>query len=164
LIQRSRAAVVLCSLLCSIVASAEPSVDRIVIEKSSHRMTLYRGGRQTRTYKVSLGGEPKGPKTRQGDHRTPEGDYVIDARNEHSHYYKSLHVSYPNAADRERARRLKASPGGDIMIHGLPNGERYIGKAHLLHDWTDGCIAVTDEEMDEIWKLVPTGTVVQIRP
>jgi murein L,D-transpeptidase YafK len=125
-------------------------------------MMLYRGGQQIRTYKVSLGGEPKGAKALQGDHRTPEGDYVIDARNEHSHYYKSLHVSYPNAADRERAQKLKASPGGDIMIHGLPNGEGYIGKAHLLHDWTDGCIAVTDGEMDEIWKLVPT--VVQIRP
>ncbi len=164
MISRSRAVVALCSLLCSIVASAESPADRIVIEKSSHRMTLYRGGQQIRTYKVSLGGEPKGAKTRQGDHRTPEGDYVIDARNEHSHYYKSLHVSYPNAADRERARKLRANPGGDIMIHGLPNGEGDIGKAHLLHDWTDGCIAVTDEEMDEIWKLVPTGTVVQIRP
>jgi murein L,D-transpeptidase YafK len=162
--QRSRAALVLCSLLCSVAAPAETPADRIVIEKSSHRMMLYRGGQQIRTYKVSLGGEPKGAKALQGDHRTPEGDYVIDARNEHSHYYKSLHVSYPNAADRERAQKLKASPGGDIMIHGLPNGEGYIGKAHLLHDWTDGCIAVTDGEMDEIWKLVPTGTVVQIRP
>ena len=162
--QRSRAMAVLCSLLYSIVAFAELPADRIVIDKSAHLMTLYRSGQQIRAYKVSLGGEPKGPKTRQGDHRTPEGDYVIDARNEHSHYYKSLHVSYPNAADRDRARKLKANPGGDIMIHGLPNGEGYIGKAHLLHDWTDGCIAVTDEEMDEIWKLVPTGTVVQIQP
>lgn len=127
-------------------------------------MTLYRGEVQLHRYRVALGGEPKGAKTRQGDHRTPEGEYVIDSRNEHSHYYKALHVSYPNETDRQRARMLGVSPGGDIMIHGLPNGEGFIGKAHLLHDWTDGCIAVTNEEMDEIWKLVSIHTVVQIRP
>jgi murein L,D-transpeptidase YafK len=143
---------------------AEEPADRIVIEKAAHRMTLYRNGQPIHTYKVSLGGEPKGPKTQQGDHKTPEGDYIIDARNEHSHYYKSLHISYPNSTDRERAHKLGLSPGGDIMIHGLPNGESFIGKAHLLHDWTDGCIAVTDEEMDEIWTLVRTPTPVQIKP
>lgn len=127
-------------------------------------MTFYRKGATVRSYNVALGSEVKGAKTRRGDHKTPEGHYVIDARNEHSRYYKSLHISYPNAEDRERARRLGVDPGGDIMIHGLPNGEGFIGKAHVLHDWTDGCIAVTDEEMDEIWKIVPVGTRVEILP
>lgn len=143
---------------------AEEPADRIVIEKSARKMTLYRNGDPIHTYKVALGGEPKGPKTQQGDHKTPEGEYIIDARNEHSHYYKSLHISYPNPADRERAHKLGLSPGGDIMIHGLPNREGFIGKAHVLHDWTDGCIAVTDEEMDEIWPLIRTPTPVQIKP
>ena len=151
-------------LLFSAAAMAEKPADRIVIEKAARTLTLYRAGALVHAYKVALGGEPKGPKTRQGDHRTPEGNYTIDSRVEHSHYYKALHVSYPNAADRERARKLGASPGGDIMIHGRPNGLGSVGKAHLLHDWTDGCIAVTDEEMDEIWKLVPTGTKVEIKP
>ena len=151
-------------LFFSICASAEKPVDRIVVEKAARTMTLYRGDQKVHTYKVALGSEPKGAKTQQGDHRTPEGKYSIDARNEHSHYYKSLHISYPNESDRQRARKLRVSTGGDIMIHGLPNGYGAIGKAHLLHDWTDGCVAVTDEEMDEIWKLVPIGTAVEIRP
>ncbi|ABF42771.1 ErfK/YbiS/YcfS/YnhG [Candidatus Koribacter versatilis Ellin345] len=148
----------------SLSLSAEEPADRIVIEKSAHRMALYRSGLLVHQYKVSLGGQPVGPKTRQGDHRTPEGQYFIEGRNEHSHYYKSLRISYPNATDLQRAREQKVSPGGDIMIHGLPNGERFIGKLHLLHDWTEGCIAVTDEEMDEIWALVRVGTPVEIRP
>jgi murein L,D-transpeptidase YafK len=151
-------------LLMSVFASGEKPVNRILVEKSARTLTLYRDDEMVKTYKVALGSEPKGAKRQQGDHRTPEGSYTIDARNGHSHYYKSLHVSYPNTADRGRARKARVSPGGDIMIHGLPNGYGAIGKAHLLHDWTDGCIAVTDEEMDEIWKLVPVGTAVEIRP
>lgn len=143
---------------------AELPADRILIEKSAHRMTLFHAGKELHTYKVSLGSEPRGAKAQQGDHRTPEGKYIIDSRNAHSHYYKALHISYPNETDRERARKLGVSPGGDIMIHGLPNGQGFVGKAHLLHDWTDGCVAVTNQEMDEIWKLVPTGTPVEIRP
>ena len=90
--------------------------------------------------------------------------YILDRRNEHSHYYRAIHVSYPNADDRARARRLGVSAGGDIMIHGLPNGYGWIGKEHRARDWTDGCIAVTNEEMDEIWKVVPNGTPIEIRP
>ena len=104
------------------------------------------------------------PKTYKGDNRTPEGFYTIDGRNPGSHYHRSIHVSYPNAQDRARAKKLGKDPGGDIFIHGLPNGQGWIGKAHVLHDWTLGCIAVTDEEIEEIWKLVPNGTVVEIRP
>ncbi len=94
----------------------------------------------------------------------PEGHYVIDARNAQSHYHKALHVSYPNPEDRRRAAKQGVAPGGDIMIHGLPNGLGAIGSAHLLHDWTAGCVAVTDAQIDEIWTLVPTGTPVEIRP
>jgi murein L,D-transpeptidase YafK len=121
-------------------------------------------GKVLKTYKVALGKHPVGPKTREGDMRTPEGLYRIDGRNAHSQFHKSLHISYPNARDRERAQKLGVKPGGDIMIHGLPNGQGSVGKAHLQSDWTWGCIAVTDEEIEEIWRLVPDGTVIEIRP
>jgi murein L,D-transpeptidase YafK len=117
-----------------------------------------------RSYRVALGGNPVGPKRRRGDGKTPEGLYTITARNSGSAFHRSLRISYPNAADRARARRDGVNPGGDIMIHGLPNGRGYIGKAHRLVDWTDGCIAVTDEEIEEIWRLAPNGTPVQIDP
>jgi len=101
---------------------------------------------------------------REGDARTPEGHYTIDSKTAASHYHKGLHVSYPNAEDRKRAAKLGASPGGAIMIHGLPNGKGWVGAGHRLYDWTLGCIAVTDEEIDEIWELVTVGTPVEIRP
>lgn len=138
--------------------------DSILILKKDHLLELMAGGRVIRTYKVALGTGGLAAKDRQGDGRTPEGRYIIDSRNEHSAYYKSLHISYPNTEDRRRAARLGVSPGGDIMIHGLPNGKGWIGAGHRLYDWTLGCVAVTDEEMDEIWKMVPVGTPVEIRP
>jgi murein L,D-transpeptidase YafK len=142
---------------------AQPRVDRIV-HKRARTMELIRAGQVIKTYKIALGGDPLGPKTRQGDHRTPEGLYVIDRRNSHSQFHRSLHISYPNAADREHARKLGVSPGGDIYVHGLPNGYGFIGSAHRARDWTDGCIAVTDQEIEEIWKLVDNGTPVEMRP
>jgi murein L,D-transpeptidase YafK len=148
----------------SSLVHAEARADRILIEKSAHQMTLFRAGIALHTYKVSLGTVAIGAKTQQGDHRTPEGNYVIDGRVDHSRFYKALHVSYPNAADRARAAKLHVNPGGDIMIHGLPNGTGFVGKAHLLRDWTNGCVAVTNNEMDEIWSLVSKGTKVEIRP
>jgi len=141
-----------------------PQADRILIEKAKREMSLLRTGKVLRTYRVALGHNPVGPKTRQGDRRTPEGLYTIDARYAPSEYHRALHISYPNAADRAQARKLGVDPGGDILIHGLPNGLGYIGKAHRLWDWTKGCIAVTDEEIEEIWSLVPNGTPVEIRP
>ena len=104
-----------------------------------------------------------GAKEQQGDHKTPEGHYILDRRNAKSKFYKSIHVSYPNEQDRRRAEKKGVLPGGDIMIHRLPNGQGYIGAAHRAIDWTDGCIAVTDSEMDEIWKLVPDGTPIEIK-
>lgn len=127
-------------------------------------MELTQAGQVLKAYKIALGGEPVGPKTRQGDHRTPEGLYLIDSRNAHSKFHRSLHISYPNAADRDRARKLGVSPGGDVFIHGLPNGYGLVGAAHRARDWTDGCVAVTDQEIEEIWKLVNNGTPVEIRP
>ena len=154
----------LCFLLASTCVHAQTKVDRIIVQKKARTMELMRAGQVLKTYKVALGGEPVGAKTKQGDHRTPEGDYVIDSRNAHSQFHRSLHVSYPSAADRERARRLGVLPGGNIYIHGLPNGYGFVGDAHRARDWTDGCIAVTDREIEEIWKLVDDGTRVEIRP
>ena len=131
--------------------------NRIVVAKAARTLTLFSLNRVLKTYKVALGTNPVGPKEREGDGRTPEGAYVIDWRTRTSSYHWALHISYPNADDRRRAKRLGVSPGGAILIHGLPNGSGAIGKAHLRHDWTLGCIAVTDEEIEEIWRLVPNG-------
>jgi murein L,D-transpeptidase YafK len=162
----------LCLLLVFTAVPARPSnptqksdhADRIVILKSKRTLTLYQGEKVLRTYQVALGTVPIGPKQMHGDHKTPEGNYRINARNAHSHYHLGLHISYPNAIDRKNARRLAVSPGGDIMIHGLPPSYAYLGALHRQTDWTDGCIAVTDQEIEEIWQLVPVGTVVEIRP
>ena len=117
-----------------------------------------------KTYKVALGSVPVGPKQVEGDHKTPEGDYLIDAKNAHSQFHLSLHISYPSAADQQRARSMGARPGGAIMIHGLARPFAYLGPLHRQTDWTDGCVAVTNAEIEEIWKLVPVGTRVEIRP
>lgn len=140
------------------------TVDRILIEKEQRRLMLISKGEVLKTYKIALGGNPNGPKERQGDNKTPEGTYFIDSRNKDSRYHLALRISYPNERDRKRAKELGASPGGDIMIHGLKNGFSWVGDFHTGIDWTKGCIAVTDEEIEEIGKLAPNGTVVEIRP
>ena len=141
----------------------EPA-DKVLIEKQARRLTLLSKGEVIKTYKIALGGNPVGPKQIQGDYKTPEGTYIIDSRNENSAFHLSLHISYPNEKDKMRARELGASPGGAIMIHGLKNGFSWVGASHADVDWTDGCIAVTDEEIEEIYKFVPNGTIVEIRP
>lgn len=160
---------VFCLLLASLYAlfparSLAETADKIVVIKGEHKMMLLRGGTVIRSYQVSLGRGGKGPKMRSGDHKTPEGSYTIDWRNPKSHFHLSLHISYPNATDIQRAREHGFAPGGDIMIHGLQNGLGWIGRFHRVFDWTDGCIAVTDSEMDQIWRAVPDGTPVDIRP
>ena len=145
-------------------AARTGSVDRILVEKSERRLMLISQGEVLKTYKIALGGNPIGPKERQGDNKTPEGTYVIDARNRDSRFHLSLHISYPNERDRNRAEELGVAPGGDIMIHGIKNGFSWVGDAHAEVDWTKGCIAVTDEEIEEIGKMVPDGTIVEIRP
>ncbi len=138
--------------------------DRVQIRKAARELTLYWGGAALRTYGVALGANPDGHKEIEGDGRTPEGRYSISGRNSQSKFHLALRVSYPSAIDRARAAKLGKSPGGDIMIHGLPNGYGFIGSAHRLRDWTVGCIAVTDEEIEEIWRVVPDGCVVDIEP
>jgi murein L,D-transpeptidase YafK len=156
-------------LLCYAPAWSAPKklpaqADRIVIVKSERTMTLLRNGEVLKTYKVALGHEPKGAKAEQGDNKTPEGLYTIDSRNPHSQFHLALHISYPNAADRERARKLGVDPGGAIMIHGLPASYAWLGPLHRKTDWTLGCVAVTNPEIEEIWAMVPLGTAVEIKP
>jgi murein L,D-transpeptidase YafK len=155
--------VLILALGCAAVA-APIQADKIVILKSARSMTLFSGGKVLKTYKVALGSVPLGPKQVEGDHKTPEGNYVIDAKNPHSQFHLSLHISYPSAADKERARTMGRTSGGAIMIHGLSKSFAYLGPLHRQTDWTDGCIAVTNAEIEEIWKLVPVGTRVEIRP
>lgn len=155
-----------CAVCISCLSSFGQAVraDRVIVLKKDRTLQLLNRGKVIKSYKVALGGNPVGPKTQQGDHKTPEGNYNLDSRNVHSQFYKSIHISYPNAADRAAALRRHVSPGGDVFIHGLPNGYGWIGAKHRLKDWTDGCVAVTNEEMDEIWDAVRNGTPIEIRP
>ena len=143
--------------------SPHPTADRILVLKSAHSMELLSHGHVLKTYKVALG-DPHGIKTQAGDRKTPEGVYSVDAKNPHSLFHRALHLSYPNAADRARARKLGVRPGGDIEIHGLSPQWAWLGAAHRAKDWTTGCIAVTNPEIDEIWSMVAVGTPVEIRP
>ena len=138
--------------------------DSVVVEKSLRRLTVFSAGLPARTYDVALGKRPSGRKERAGDFRTPEGLYFIDARNPASQFHRGLHVSYPNADDVARARATGTRTGGDIMIHGLPNGQGRVGASHRATDWTNGCVAVTNQEIEEIWESVPVGTPVRIVP
>lgn len=136
--------------------------DRVVVHKADRRLELYQGDRLLRSYRISLGREPQGPKRREGDLRTPEGSYLIDYRNPQSAFHRALHISYPRRDQVAAARSRGVPPGGLIMIHGLPNGAGFIGRLHLLSDWTLGCIAVTNDEIEEIWRVVPDGTRIHI--
>jgi murein L,D-transpeptidase YafK len=131
--------------------------------KSAHTLTLMKGTLELRTYKIAIGRNPVGAKTQRGDHKTPEGEYVIDAMKSSSRFHRALHLSYPNVADRDRAQAAGVNPGGDVEIHGIQNGLGWIGSLHRSIDWTDGCIAVTDDEIEDIWKRVGVGTA-EIRP
>ena len=139
-------------------------VDRVVVNKARREMLLLAGGNVLRAYRIALGFDPVGHKTREGDGRTPEGRYVIERRNPRSAYHLALRISYPNQGDRQRAEALGVDPGGDIMIHGLPNGVDSAGRGHPERDWTRGCIAVSDTEIEEIWSLVADGTAIEINP
>lgn len=138
-------------------------VDRIYVDKSEHWMAVYRGGQIIREFRIALGRGGLKPKERAGDGRVPEGLYAVDAHNPDSAYHLSLHISYPTAAQSAEAAARGVQAGGDIMIHGLPNGRGWVGSRHRSVDWTDGCIAVTDPEMDWLFRAVPDGTPVEIR-
>jgi murein L,D-transpeptidase YafK len=141
--------------------SASARADKVLVLKSQRALLLMKGDEVLKRYIVSLG-NPVGPKIRQGDHKTPEGTYVLDRHNANSQFYRSIHISYPNTDDVARAKKLRVPAGGDLFIHGLPNDFR--GHSDALGDWTEGCIAVSNAEMDEIWRMVADGTPIEIRP
>lgn len=137
-------------------------IDKVFVDKSARTLQLLSDNKVIKTYHIALGGNPVGHKQQQGDKRTPTGPYILDYKNEKSKFYRSIHVSYPNAADKARAKSRGVSPGGDIMIHGQKNGFGHLAAINQQRDWTDGCIAVTDNEMDEIMAAVEIGTPIEI--
>ena len=165
--------VILCVAALGLLAAAylnlnplphDAIADRVLVEKSARRLTLLRGNAALKTYRVALGHAPVGAKEYEGDQRTPEGIYSIDFHKPDSDYHLALHISYPEQRDIDRAATKGLPAGSDIMIHGLPNGRNWIGAFHRRTDWTAGCIAVTDFEIEEIFRAVPDGTPIEIRP
>ncbi|MEW6601555.1 MAG: L,D-transpeptidase family protein [Nitrospirota bacterium] len=146
------------------IISSRIQADYVLVQKSLKQLTLYHDERPIKTYNVALGRNPIGPKLTEGDLRTPEGRYTIDSRNSNSKYHLALHISYPNEIDLQITGIAGVSPGGNIMIHGTGEEYAWMGAFHDVVDWTDGCIAVTNEEIEEIWKLVPDGTRIEIVP
>jgi murein L,D-transpeptidase YafK len=140
------------------------SADSMVLDKSDRRLTMFYRGKPVRAYEVALGKNPVGAKTRRGDGKTPEGLYYIQGRNPESKYHLALRVSYPAPKDRAQASRQRVSPGGDIMLHGLPKAFASVGALHRQQDWTEGCVALTNDEIEEIWRAVPNGARILITP
>ena len=138
------------------------TIDKVFVDKSERVLKLLSGDKVIKTYHIALGDSPAGHKRQQGDERTPTGSYKLDYKNEKSSYYRSIHVSYPNASDKAQARKRGVSPGGDIMIHGQKNGFGHLAALTQKRDWTDGCIAVTDDEMDEIMSVYKAGMLIEI--
>lgn len=140
------------------------TADRVLVRKSARTLELYRDNALLKRYSISLGLQPVGAKQREGDRRTPEGRYRIDFRKADSGYHRALHISYPSREDRARASREGFAPGGAVMIHGMRNGFGWIGRAHRWFDWTHGCVAMTNAELDELWRAVPDGTPIRLVP
>ena len=140
------------------------AIDRIVVEKAARKLSIFRDGNEIKSYRIALGGNPVGAKQEEGDMKTPEGIYKIDSRNPQSSFHLALHISYPSDEDKLRAAARGVSAGSDIMIHGIQNGRGWIGTFHRWKDWTAGCIALTDEQIEELWRATPDGTTVEIRP
>lgn len=140
------------------------TIDKIEVIKHKRRLDLISNNQIIKSYKISLGRVPKGHKEYEGDKKTPEGLYVINDKNPNSGYHKNLGISYPNELDKTHAKSIGKSPGGLIKIHGIKNGFGWIGRFHLLFDWTLGCIAMTDREIDELYENVKIGTPIEIKP
>jgi murein L,D-transpeptidase YafK len=138
--------------------------DSVLVKKHEKRLYLMKNKKPFKIYRVAFGANSKGPKRMEGDERTPEGKYILDYKNPDSDFYKSIHISYPNDQDSKRAREMGIVPGGDIMIHGQKNGSKNFSRIQRYVNWTDGCIAVTNAEMDEIWASVDVGTPITIEP
>jgi murein L,D-transpeptidase YafK len=151
-------------LFCSFSFAEEKVIDSVVVYKAKRQMQLLSGTEVIKSYSISLGDNPIGHKVQEGDERTPEGDYVIDYRNPQSRYHLSLHISYPNEKDKENAKKLGVSPGGNIMIHGSPKNFQWSESLLKNMDWTDGCIAITNKEIEEFGRLVKNGTKITLYP
>lgn len=145
-------------------SSSKTAVDLVIVTKHEHTLVLLSNGTTVARYGVALGRTPSGQKTCEGDNRTPAGSYVLDSLNMASKYHLAFHVSYPNASDRARAARARCSAGGDIMVHGLPRRLGWLGPLHRVLDWTHGCIAMTDRDMDDLARTVRAGTKIRIDP
>lgn len=146
------------------VLATPDKADKVVVLKSKRVLFLLKEGEIIKTYKIALGKDPVGHKTRLGDNKTPEGAYTLSSRKYSDKYHLTIFISYPNESDTERAKNLEVSPGGSIAIHGLPKGLASLNKLHRKMDWTSGCIAVTNDEIEEIWRLVEDGTLIEIKP
>jgi murein L,D-transpeptidase YafK len=144
--------------------TSEAPVVRIIIEKSKRTLTLLKQDNEVKTYRIALGRDPVGPKVMRGDNKTPEGLYFVDEKIRDTVYHRALHLTYPSLADIEKAKSLGVEPGGDIEIHGMRDTQEWMGDRHYLFDWTYGCIALTNGEIDEIWNLVGLWTPVEIKP
>ena len=141
-----------------------PIATHVVVHKAERRLEILQGDEQLREFRIALGGDPTGHKMFEGDSRTPEGRYMLGARNARSEFFLSMQVSYPNASDTARARKLGRRPGGMIMVHGQPNEPKRSVRYYENEDWTDGCIALSNADMMEFWLLVPSNTPIDIRP
>jgi len=141
-----------------------PVADEVIIDKSDRELQLLSDGRVFRTFKIALGISPTGDKKEEGDFKTPEGRYLLDVRNPDSDYFLSIHVSYPNIEDRNAAKNLGLNPGGSIMIHGQPNVPSHTETYYRTQDWTNGCIAVSNSDMIDIWLMTGENTPIEIRP
>jgi murein L,D-transpeptidase YafK len=150
--------------VCEVADTASPEPDRILVMKSERKLLLMSGDAIVRSMNIALGLMPQGPKRQEGDYRTPEGRYHIEAKNPHSDYFLSLKVSYPNSEDREIASQLGVDPGGQIMIHGLPNEPKFEESSYSGWDWTDGCIAVSNSDMVDLWRLTSVAMPIEIIP
>ena len=169
MLRTARAAALAAALILAASSGAEPLpralvADRLVVRKDARTLEVWWHGAQLKTYRVALGGDPVGPKRVRGDQRTPEGVYTVVKRRKDSLFHDALELSYPNAEDKARARAAGVAPGSGIEIHGLREDFGWVGSAHVLFDWTDGCIAVTNREIEELVRAAPVGTVVEILP
>ncbi len=147
-----------------VFANELPKADLVVVKKNEKRLYLYKGNQVLKEYRVSFGSNPKGHKIQEGDEKTPEGRYYLDYKNADSAFYKSIHISYPNEEDSKRSSEKGVSPGGQIMIHGQKNGFGFFGFITQFFNWTDGCIALKNSEMDEVWSSVKVNTPIVIKP
>lgn len=151
-------------LLLPSIAFGIEKADMVLVIKSESKLYLKKNGRVLEAYHVVFGANPKGHKLQEGDERTPEGRYILDYKKDDSTFYKAIHISYPNESDRERARNNGVSPGGAIMIHGQKKDIGWLALISQYFNWTDGCIAVSNPDMDEIWEAVDAGTPIEIKP